>query len=108
MRSLLLSAFAALSTPALALEPLPAPGLYCPAGQDVLPILIGPDGGVGVDGMDCRAVVWDGVRVRSRRCYGNGGTPVSYEAELVRLPTGQLLHDGVRFRLYTGQRPCPR
>jgi hypothetical protein len=107
MRSVILAALAALSTPALAREPLPAPGLYCPVGQDVLPILVGPNGDVGIDGMDCRSAAWDGATVRSRRCHGNGGPAVGYEAELVRLPTGRLLHDGVQFRLYTGPRPCP-
>lgn len=86
----------------------PAPGLYCPESRDFAAFLIGPGAGeVGIDLMECHGARIAGGRVTSARCYGNGGRPVAYEAELSLLPSGVLLHDGVRFRRRPEGGPCP-
>lgn len=89
-------------------RPWPVPGLYCPVGKDVYAILVERPGTIGIDGLDCQSARWDGARVTARRCYANGGSQVTLDAELVVLPTGRILHDGVQFRRYTGPRPCPQ
>lgn len=88
---------------------LPAPGVYCPSNHEpVLPLVVGEDGGLGVDGLDCQPP----VRLRyglasARRCYANGGSEVPYETDLLVLPSGAMLHDSVVFRLWKGKLPCP-
>lgn len=102
MRALILAVLA--TAPAAAAEPQPAPGRYCAPG---LPdISISPGAGAGIDLMDCRSVKISGGRLRSPSCYGMGGAAVSYDTDLVILPGGELLHDGVRFRR-RDRGPCP-
>ncbi|KQU31083.1 hypothetical protein ASG63_16420 [Methylobacterium sp. Leaf94] len=106
MRALVLIAL--LAGPAAAEAFQPPSGLYCPEGADVPAVVIGPGPGeVGIDLMECHGARISGGRVTSRQCYGNGGTAVPYEAELVLLPSGVLLHDGVRFRRRPAGGPCP-
>lgn len=103
-----LALIALLAGPAAAEAFQPPPGLYCPEGADVAAIVIGPEPGVvGIDLLECRSTRIAGGRVTSRRCYGNGGSVVPYEAELVLLPSGVVLHDGVRFRRRPEGGPCP-
>jgi len=103
-----LAILALLAGPAAADPFQPAAGLYCPEGADVASILVGPaPGTVGIDLMDCRGARIAGGRVTSARCYGNGGAAVAYEAELVLLPSGVILHDGMRFRRRPEGGPCP-
>jgi len=105
----LLALIALLAGPAAADPYQPAPGLYCPEeARDVPAIFIGPGAGeVGIDLMDCRGARIAGGRVTSRQCYSNGGVAVPYDAELALLPSGVLLHDGVRFRRRPKGGPCP-
>lgn len=111
MRSLVIAAaLAALATPAAAADTTwlpPAPGLYCPVGADVLPLSVTPDGGMGIDGLDCENVRLEGGRVRSGSCVSDGGHPLDYDADLIVTPSGAMLHGGVTFRRWTGPRPCP-
>ncbi len=102
MRALILSLL--LATP-VAADPVPAPGLYCPVGRPVMPIVVGPGGTVGIDSLECHGARIAGGRLSSSRCYGNGGRPVPYDTELAPLPGGGLLHDGVRYRRQAS--PCP-
>jgi hypothetical protein len=103
----LAAALAALSSPALAGHRLPAPGLYCPVGLDVPPILVDADGGMGIDLLDCSGVRLSLGRARAAACFANGGAQVPLDVDLVVRRDGTLRHDGVTFRLYTGPRPCP-
>ncbi|NEU13926.1 hypothetical protein G3T14_17585 [Methylobacterium sp. BTF04] len=105
MRAILI--LAVLATPALADPPRPAPGLYCPVGEVAMPVSVRPDGGMGIDGLDCRSIVLAGGRARSAACYANGGSVVDLDVDLVLQPDGTLLHDGVTFRLNPGRPPCP-
>lgn len=110
MRLLLAAALAAIALPAAAGDVswlLPPPGLFCPVGQDVPPILIDSRGGMGIDLMDCARVRLEGGRVQSEACYGNGGASVPYDTDLIVRPDGALLHDGVLFRRRGGPAPCP-
>jgi len=103
-----LAIFALLAGPVEADAFQPAPGLYCPEGADVPAIVVGPaPGEVGIDLMECHGARISGGRVTASRCYGNGGRPVPYEAELSLLPSGVLLHDGVRYRRRPSGGPCP-
>lgn len=111
MRNLLLAAaVAALATPSLAEDAtflLPEPGLYCPVGENVMPISIGPGRRMGIDGLDCEGVRLEGGQVLSPSCVSNGGHRVTYTTDLVVLPSGAMVHDGVTFRLRNGRPPCP-
>ncbi|KQO42448.1 hypothetical protein ASF49_15655 [Methylobacterium sp. Leaf104] len=103
-----LAIFALLAGPVEADAFQPAPGLYCPEGADVPAIVVGPEAGVvGIDLMECHGARIAGGRVTSRQCYGNGGSVVPYDAELVLLPSSVLLHDGVRYRRRLEGEPCP-
>lgn len=110
MRALALAAaLSALATPAAAGDTtwlLPEAGLYCPAGADVMPLMVTPRGGMLVDGLDCAAVRLEGGRVRSDACVANGGSRSAYDTDLLVLPSGSMVHGGVTFRRYTGPRPC--
>lgn len=111
MRSLLLAAaVAAIATPSLAEDAtwLLQPGLYCPVERNVQPILVGPRPGMGIDGLDCATVRFEGSRIRAKGCYADGGSRVDYDTDLLVLPSGALVHDGTIFRRYEGPRPCPR
>lgn len=104
------AALAVLSMPAAAEDYtslLPEPGRYCPEGQNVMPISIRKGGGMGIDGLDCAAVRLESGRVWSKACYANGGTTVPYDTDLEVLPSGALVHDGVRFQRRGGPAPCP-
>lgn len=110
MRAILAAALAVLTTPSPAKDVswLLEPGLYCPLGADVLPILVGPGRGmVGIDGLDCAAVRLEGGRIRSEACYANGGSSVGLDTDLVVTPSGSLLHDGVLYRRRAAAAPCP-
>lgn len=100
-------ALAAISTPAHAGPRLPAPGLYCPAGMDVPPILVDANGGLGIDLLDCEGVQLRRGRARAAACFANGGSVVPLDVDLAVRRDGYLRHDGVVFRRYTGPRPCP-
>ena len=94
-----------LATPAAA-DPLPPAGFYCPVGRDVMPIIVEPNGTVGIDSLECRGAKLSGGRLTSRRCYANGASVSSVDLELIPLPGGGgLLHDGVRYRRQVGR--CP-
>lgn len=112
MRARLLAAtLAALSTPAAAEDTtwlLPAPGLYCPIGAEVLPLNVTPDGGMGIDGLDCENVRLEGGRARSGACVSDGGHSLDYDTDLLVLPSGSMIHDGVTFRLWREPRPRPK
>ncbi|MFC6790759.1 hypothetical protein ACFQE0_14750 [Methylobacterium komagatae] len=111
MRSVALAlALAVLAAPAAADETwlLPEDGVYCPAeGQDVYAIVVGPGGGLGIDGLDCENVRLSRGRVRSSACVSNGGHPVDLDTDLLILPSGSMFHDGVLFRRWRGPLPCP-
>ena len=110
MRTFLAAALTALSVPAVAGDVtwmLPPAGLYCPQGQNLPPISIDDRGGMGIDLMDCSHVRLEGGRVWSKACYGNGGSLVEYDTDLVVSPSGALEHDGVRFLRRGGPAPCP-
>lgn len=100
-------ALAALSSHAHAGPRLPAPGLYCPVGQEVPPILVDAGGGLGIDLLDCEGVQLRRARARAAACFANGGTRVPLDVDLTVQRDGSLRHDGVVFRRYTGPRPCP-
>ncbi|MGU3545776.1 hypothetical protein [Methylobacterium sp. A52T] len=112
MRILAIAAVAAsLVVPAAADDTwlLPEEGVYCPANhENVLPIVVGPRGGLGIDGLDCPTVRLSRGRVRSPMCWSNGGSEAPYETDLLILPSGSMLHDGVLFRRWRGPLPCPR
>lgn len=110
MRTVLSIALAAIAAPADAdmSWALPPPGVYCPSyGEQAFSIVVGEDGGLGIDSLDCRAVRLSHGRVTSARCYANGGSIVPYDTDLVVLPSGSMLHDSVVFRLRKGPLPCP-
>ena len=110
MRTLIAATLAVLSMPAVAEDTtwmLPEPGLYCPQGRNVPPISIDDRGGMGIDLMDCSRVRLEGGRVWSEACYGNGGSLVPYDTDLIVSPSGALEHDGVRFQRRVGPAPCP-
>lgn len=87
---------------------MPPTGVYCPThGEQVLPLVVGEDGGMGIDGLDCKSVRLSRGRVTSARCYANGGSVVPYDTDLLVLPSGAMLHDSVLFRRWTGPLPCP-
>ncbi len=69
-------ALAAISSHALAGPRLPAPGLYCPVGVGVPPILVDAGGGLGIDLLDCEGVQLRRGRARSAACFANGGSTV--------------------------------
>ncbi|MGU3665678.1 hypothetical protein ACLBX9_15975 [Methylobacterium sp. A49B] len=101
---------AALTVPAAADTTwlLPKSGVYCPVhGEQVLPLVVGDDGGLGIDGLDCQAVRLKHGHVTSAKCYANGGSVVPYDTDLLVLPSGAMLHDSVVFRRWTGRLPCP-
>lgn len=100
-------ALAAISSHALAGPRLPAPGLYCPVGVGVPPILVDAGGGLGIDLLDCEGVQLRRGRARSAACFANGGSTVPLDVDLAVRRDGTLRHDGVVFRLYAGPRPCP-
>lgn len=93
-----------LATPAAA-DPLPPAGFYCPIGRDIMPIIVDVGGTVGIDSLECRKARLAGGRLTSRTCYANGASVSSVDLELVVLPGGGLLHDGVRYRRQVGR--CP-
>ena len=103
----LASALAALSSHAHAGPRLPALGLYCPVGEDVPPISVDADGGLGIDLLDCEGARFARARVRAEVCFANGGSVVALNTDLVVRRDSTLRHGGVTFRLYTGRRPCP-
>jgi hypothetical protein len=109
MRTLLLAA-AAIATPSFAEDTtwlLPQPGIYCPVGRNVLPLQIDEAGGMGIDGLDCERVRLEGGKVRSQLCYSNGGHIFVYETDLIVLPDGNMVHDGITFRRRRAGPPCP-
>lgn len=110
MRNLILAAaVAALATPSLAEDAtaLLQPGFYCPVGANVMPITVDEDGGMGIDSLDCERVRLEGGMVISPSCVTNGGNRVVYQTDLMVLPSGALVHDGVTFRRLDGRPPCP-
>lgn len=110
MRAFLAVALAVLAAPAAAEDTtwmLPPAGLYCPQGQDVLPISIREGGHVGIDGLDCARVRLEGGRIWSSSCVANGGARVDLDTDFEVTPSGALLHDGVRFLRRGGPAPCP-
>ena len=111
MRSFILAAaVAALATPSLAEDAtflLPEPGFYCPVGADVMPIRIHPGRRMVIDSLDCENVRLEGGQVLSASCMSDGGHRVTYATDLVVLPSGAMVHDGVTFRLRNGRPPCP-
>ncbi|MCJ2134229.1 hypothetical protein MKK69_09205 [Methylobacterium sp. J-026] len=111
MRTLFLAAaVAAIATPSLAEDVtwlLPAPGFYCPIGENVMPIRIKEDGGMVIDSLDCGRVRLEGGQVLSPSCVTNGGDRVPYTTDLEVLPSGAMVHDGVTFRRRDGRPPCP-
>ncbi|GAN46001.1 hypothetical protein ABID82_001699 [Methylobacterium sp. PvP062] len=111
MRAVALAiALAALAVPAAADTTwlLPPPGLYCPsAGENVFAIVVGDDRGLGIDGLDCKAVRLRHGRVTAATCFANGGSEVSLDTDLLILPSGAMLHDSVLFRRRQGPPPCP-
>lgn len=100
-------ALAALSSPAHAGPRLPTPGLYCPVGLDVPPILVDADGAMGIDLLDCEGVQLRRGRAQAEACFANGGSVVPLDVDLTVRRDGSLRHDGVSFRRYDGPRPCP-
>ncbi|SFM30842.1 hypothetical protein [Methylobacterium pseudosasicola] len=110
MRTVLSIALAALAVPAAADTTwlLPQAGVFCPTnGEQVLPIVVMENGGLGIDGLGCRAVRLSHGRVTSARCYANGGNVVPYDTDLLVFPSGAMLHDNVLFRRWKGRLPCP-
>lgn len=106
MRSLLACLAALAAGPALAVgSTWPADGVYCPSGTDV-PAIVVEGRGIGIDLLDCPHARLSGGRLRADRCYANGGSEVAYTTDLVILPDGMLLHEGVRFRR-RARGPCP-
>ena len=106
----LATALAFLATPAAADETwlLPPDGVYCPSnGENLYAIVVGPHGGLGIDGLDCPTVRLSRGRVRSASCFANGGSEAPYETDLLILPSGAMLHDSVLYRLRKGPLPCP-
>ncbi|SDM53055.1 hypothetical protein SAMN05216360_102355 [Methylobacterium phyllostachyos] len=101
---------ASLAMPAVADQNwmLPPDGVYCPAkGQDIYAIVVGPNGGLGIDGLDCPVVTLSRGRVRSPKCWANGDSEAPYETDLLILPSGSMVHGSVLFRRWTGPLPCP-
>ena len=89
----LAAALAALSSHAHAGPRLPALGLYCPVGEDVPPISVDADGGLGIDLLDCEGARFARARVRAEVCFANGdpwwrSTPTSSCAATARFGTG--------------------
>ncbi|KST61120.1 hypothetical protein AO398_00060 [Methylobacterium sp. GXS13] len=102
MRALaLIAAAAAAGTPA------PAPGLYCSISGERMPISIGADGGIGIDGLDCARAVYSPGRVRSDACYANGGAVVTLDVALGQTAAGELVFDMEIYRLRGAGPPCP-
>ncbi|MBE7199469.1 MAG: hypothetical protein INR70_16935 [Parafilimonas terrae] len=105
----LAAAIAALATPSLAGDAtwLLQPGLYCPVERNVPSILVGEDGGIGIDLLDCDRARLEGSVVLSPSCVANGDARFPYQTDLVVLPSGAMVHDGVTFRRLGGRPPCP-
>ena len=89
------------ASPAAA-DPYPRLGMYCaPAGYGV-PITVRAGGHVGIDGLDCSTSTYSRGRIRSPKCFANGGSIVTLDEPLTLRRDGSLLFNDTVYR-YIGQ-----
>ncbi|WP_342110739.1 hypothetical protein [Methylobacterium sp. SI9] len=108
MRILTLAAALAAAGP-LPAPVLPAPGMYCPSGEDYRPIFVGPGPrDISIDGMECHDVRTVQGKLRAT-CFTNSLTDTggTYPLDVEVLPTGELSRYGTLFRRVPRPGMCP-